>query len=145
MRAYDAHGNPTTFEVGDFVDKHQEMMLEDLKELRDSIDENAEIKASFFDLEQDLSEFEDDEEKVNKYSHEFENPYSDDLGDSMDEDIGSRNDFLSNQILEINGERINGQAPNLGLIIEIKDGKPYIKDYVRRPISWDKDDEENQE
>jgi hypothetical protein len=97
------------------------------------------LSPSFFDLDKDLSYFDDDNEKTNKYSHEFEdlsgsldsssntsfNPYN-----VSDEDLGSID--LNPRVVRIGGERINGQSPDLGLIIEFRDGKPVIKGVTNR-------------
>ena len=142
MKAYDAYGMPTTFEVGHFADSHRDEMLEDLKVIKEEIDgmDGEELSPSFFDLDNDLSYFDDDNEKTNKYSHEFVdldnslnshssntsfNPY-----DVSDEDLGSID--LNPRVVRIGGERINGQSPDLGLIIEFRDGKPIIKGVTNR-------------
>ena len=79
MKAYDAHGNPAVFEVDKIADKYDEAVLKDLEELRDSMDDEDELKASFFDLEKDLSDFQDDSEKRNKYSDELDESFSDEF------------------------------------------------------------------
>ena len=100
-------------------------LVEDLKQIKEEIDEmdGEELSPSFFDLDKDLSYFDDDKEKTNKYSHEFDesyNPYN-----ISDEDLGSID--LNPTVVEIGGERINGQSPKLGLVIEFRDGKPILK------------------
>ena len=125
MKAYNAYGEPVAFEVGNFPDENKDLMLEDLKQIKEEIDEmdGEELSPSFFDLDKDLSYFDDDKEKTNKYSHEFDesyNPYN-----ISDEDLGSID--LNPTVVEIGGERINGQSPKLGLVIEFRDGKPILK------------------
>ena len=142
MKAYDAYGMPTTFEVGHYADANRDEMLKDLREIKEEIDEleGKELKPSFFDLDRDLSYFDDDGEKINKYSHEFDN-LEDSLSsrssntslnsyDVSDEDLGSID--LNPRVVRIGGERINGQSPDLGLIIEFRDGKPIIKGVTNR-------------
>ena len=70
MKAYDAYGMPTTFEVGSFSDENRDLMFEDLEKIKEEI-KDEELSPSFFDLDKDLSYFDDDREKTNKYSHEF--------------------------------------------------------------------------
>lgn len=143
MKAYDAYGMPTTFEVGHYSDSNEDLMFEDLAEIKKEIEamDDEDISPSFFDLDKDFSYFDDDNEKTNKYSHEFKdsnlnhfdshssntsfNPY-----DISDEDLGSID--LNPRVVRIGGERINGQSPDLGLIIEIRDGKPIIKGVTNR-------------
>ena len=125
MKAYNAYGEPIGFEVGNFPDENRDLMLEDLEQIKQEIDEmdGEELSPSFFDLDKDLSYFDDDREKTNKYSHEFDerqNPYS-----ISDEDLGAID--LNPKVVEIGGERINGQSPKLGLVIEFRDGKPILK------------------
>lgn len=130
MKAYDAYGMPTSFEVGNFRDENRDLMFEDLEEIKEEIDgmDGEELSPSFFDLDKDLSYFDDDSEKTNKYSHEFEgnfNPYN-----VSDEDLGAID--LNPRVVRIGGERINGQSPDLGLIIEFRNGKPIIKGVTDR-------------
>ena len=87
MNAYDVYGNSTVFEVDDLVDNYDEAVLKDLEEIRDSMDNEGEFKASFFDLEKDVSDFQDDTEKRNKYSHEFDEDYLDDITSARGLDI----------------------------------------------------------
>ena len=121
------------------------------------------LSPSFFDLDKDLSYFNDDREKTNKYSHEFAegsdlnikissdsnikissdsyssntsyNPY-----DVSDDDLGAID--LNPKVVEIGGERINGQSPKLGLVIEFRDGKPILKGFTNRHDEDDNLDEE---
>ena len=74
MKAYNAYGEPVGFEVGNFRDENKDLMLEDLKQIKEEIDEmdGEDLSPSFFDLDKDLSYFDDDKEKTNKYSHEFD-------------------------------------------------------------------------
>lgn len=149
MKAYDAQGVPTTFEVGHFAVSNEDIMLEDLEEIKKDIDEMAdeELTPSFFDLDEDLSDIDDDEEKFNKYSHELEadfalrsnlnrssNSYSSNISFNpysvSDDDLGSID--LNPKVVEIGGERINGQSPKLGLVIEFRDGKPILKGFTNR-------------
>ena len=142
MKAYDAYGMPTTFEVGNYTDSKKDLMLKDLEEIKEEIDkrDGEELSPSFFDLDKDFSFFNDDKEKINKYSHEFEDGSLDKSSNSSnsyssntsfnpytvsDEDLGSID--LNPRVVRIGGERINGQSPDLGLIIEFRDGKPIIK------------------
>ena len=141
MKAYDSYGMPTTFEVGHYSDSNQDLMFEDLEEIKKEIEDmdGEKLSPSFFDLDKDLSYFDDDNEKTNKYSHEFEdlsgsldsssntsfNPYN-----VSDEDLGSID--LNPRVVRIGGERINGQSPDLGLVIEFRDGKPVIKGVTNR-------------
>ena len=62
MKAYDAYGNPTTFEVGAFSDENKDLMFEDLEEIKEEIDkmDGEELSPSFFDLDKDLSYLDDD-------------------------------------------------------------------------------------
>ena len=173
MKAYDSYGMPTTFEVGHFSDEHEDRMLEDLAEIKEEIDEmyGKDLSPSFFDLDKDLSYFNDDREKTNKYSHEFAdgsdlnikissdsnikissdsnikissdsyssntsyNPYN-----VSDDDLGAID--LNPKVVEIGGERINGQSPKLGLVIEFRDGKPILKGFTNRHDEDDNLDEE---
>lgn len=128
MKAYDAYGNSTTFEVGNFKNSNEDLMLEDLEDIKNEIDENTDIKPSFFDLDKDFSGF-DDEEKTNKYSHEFDPDLSQSHHSSDNVSMDNPN------IIKINGEDINGQSPNLGIIIEFKDGKPIIKQFTHDPLN----------
>ena len=142
MKAYNAYGEPTSFEVGNFPDENRDLMLEDLEQIKQEIDEmdGEELSPSFFDLDKDLSYFDDDREKTNKYSHEFDerhNPYS-----ISDEDLGAID--LNPKVVEIGGERINGQSPKLGIVIEFRDGKPILKG-VNNRILEDIDKDNNQE
>ncbi|MDO5850158.1 MAG: Mov34/MPN/PAD-1 family protein [Methanobacteriaceae archaeon] len=83
MKAYDAYGQPTTFEVGDFKDEHQDLMMEDLARIKEEIEMEESLESSsesiFIRLERAFAEDDDffddidsDLEKKNKYSHEFE-------------------------------------------------------------------------
>ena len=145
MKAYDAYGNPTTFEVGSFRDEKKDLIFEDLEQIKEEIEEmdGEELSPSFFDLDKDLSYFDDDREKTNKYSHEFEEDFGlDRFSDSYssnisfnpysvsDDDLGSID--LNPRVVEIGGERINGQSPKLGLVIEFRDGKPILKGFTNR-------------
>ena len=151
MKAYDAYGMPTTFEVGNFSDKNRDLMFEDLEEIKEEIEavEDEELSPSFFDLDKDMSYFDDDREKTNKYSHEFEDDFGlndNDINRSSsgsyssnisfnpynvsDEDLGSID--LNPKVVEIGGERINGQSPKLGLVIEFRDGKPILKGFTNK-------------
>ena len=150
MKAYDAYGMPATFEVGHFSDENRDLMYEDLEEIKEEIAEldGEELSPSFFDLDKDLSYFDDDNEKTNKYSHEFEedfgldennlkrssNSYSSNISFNpyriSDDDLGAID--LNPKVVEIGGERINGQSPNLGLVIEFRDGKPILKGFKNR-------------
>lgn len=149
MKAYDAYGMPTTFEVGHYSDSNQDLMFDDLEEIKKEIDgmEGEDLSPSFFDLDKDLSYFDDDNEKTNKYSHEFEDDNLDNSYSSnnsfnpynvSDEDLGSID--LNPRVVRIGGERINGQSPDLGLIIEFRDGKPIMKGVTNRKLE-DSDDE----
>ena len=152
MKAYDAYGNPTTFEVGNFRDENKDLMLEDLEEIKEEIDkmDGEELTPSFFDLDKDLSYFDDDREKTNKYSRELEddfglnmspNSYSSNTSfnpyNVSDDDLGSID--LNPRVVEIGGERINGQSPKLGLVIEFRDGKPILKGFTNKNLEEDKD------
>lgn len=152
MKAYDAYGNPTTFEVGNFRDESKDLMLEDLEEIKEEIDkmDGEELTPSFFDLDKDLSYFDDDREKTNKYSRELEddfglnmspNSYSSNTSfnpyNVSDDDLGSID--LNPRVVEIGGERINGQSPKLGLVIEFRDGKPILKGFTNKNLEEDKD------
>ena len=146
MKAYDAHGMPASFEVGHYADSNEDLMLKDLEVIKEEIgDVDDELSPSFFDLDKDLSFFNDAPEKTNKYSHEFEEKGLDNSFDSADsyssnasfdsygvsdDDLGSID--LNPRVVRIGGERINGQSPDLGLIIEIRDGKPIIKGVTNR-------------
>lgn len=152
MKAYDAYGNPTPFEVGNFRDESKDLMLEDLEEIKEEIDkmDGEELTPSFFDLDKDLSYFDDDREKTNKYSRELEddfglnmspNSYSSNTSfnpyNVSDDDLGSID--LNPRVVEIGGERINGQSPKLGLVIEFRDGKPILKGFTNKNLEEDKD------
>lgn len=152
MKAYDAYGNPTTFEVGNFRDENKDLMLEDLEEIKEEIDkmDGEELTPSFFDLDKDLSYFDDDREKTNKYSRELEDDFglnisSDSYSSNTsfnpynvsDDDLGSID--LNPRVVEIGGERINGQSPKLGLVIEFRDGKPILKGFTNKNLEEDKD------
>ena len=152
MKAYDAYGNPTTFEVGNFRDESKDLMLEDLEEIKEEIDkmDGEELTPSFFDLDKDLSYFDDDREKTNKYSRELEDDFglnisSDSYSSNTsfnpynvsDDDLGSID--LNPRVVEIGGERINGQSPKLGLVIEFRDGKPILKGFTNKNLEEDKD------
>ena len=160
MKAYDAYGMPTTFEVGSFSDEKRDLMFEDLEQIKEEIDgmEGEELSPSFFDLDKDLSYFDDDNEKTNKYSHEFDddlnsssnspsssNSYSSNISfnpyNVSDDDLGAID--LNPRVVRIGGERINGQSPDLGLIIEFRDGKPIIKGVTNK--SKEDSDENNSE
>lgn len=152
MKAYDAYGNPTTFEVGNFRDESKDLMLEDLEEIKEEIDkmDGEDLTPSFFDLDKDLSYFDDDREKTNKYSRELEDDFglnisSDSYSSNTsfnpynvsDDDLGSID--LNPRVVEIGGERINGQSPKLGLVIEFRDGKPILKGFTNKNLEEDKD------
>ena len=152
MKAYDAYGNPTTFEVGNFRDESKDLMLEDLEEIKEEIDkmDGEELTPSFVDLDKDLSYFDDDREKTNKYSRELEDDFglnisSDSYSSNTsfnpynvsDDDLGSID--LNPRVVEIGGERINGQSPKLGLVIEFRDGKPILKGFTNKNLEEDKD------
>ena len=152
MKAYDAYGNPTTFEVGNFRDENKDLMLEDLEEIKEEIDkmDGEDLTPSFFDLDKDLSYFDDDREKTNKYSRELEDDFglnisSDSYSSNTsfnpynvsDDDLGSID--LNPRVVEIGGERINGQSPKLGLVIEFRDGKPILKGFTNKNLEEDKD------
>ncbi len=140
MKAYNAYGEPVGFEVGSFRDENKDVMLEDLKQIKEEIDEmdGKDLSPSFFDLDKDLSYFDDDREKTNKYSHEFSDSY--DPYSISDEDLGAID--LNPTVVEIGGERINGQSPKLGLVIEFRDGKPILKGVSNKFLE---EDNENQE
>ena len=140
MKAYNAYGEPVGFEVGSFRDENKDVMLEDLKQIKEEIDEmdGKDLSPSFFDLDKDLSYFDDDREKTNKYSHEFSDSY--DPYSISDEDLGAID--LNPTVVEIGGERINGQSPKLGLVIEFRDGKPILKGVTNKFLE---EDNENQE
>ena len=55
MKAYNAYGEPVAFEVGNFPDENKDLMLEDLKQIKEEIDEmdGEELSPSFFDLDKD--------------------------------------------------------------------------------------------
>ncbi|MBP5700243.1 MAG: hypothetical protein J6W71_05310, partial [Methanobrevibacter sp.] len=121
-------------------DEKRDLILEDLEEIKEEIDrmDGKELSPSFFDLDKDLSYFDDDREKTNKYSHEFDetfDPYS-----ISDEDLGAID--LNPTVVEIGGERINGQSPKLGIVIEFRDGKPILKGVTNKFLE---EDNENQE
>ena len=152
MKAYDAYGNPTTFEVGNFRDENKDLMLEDLEEIKEEIDkmDGEDLTPSFFDLDKDLSYFDDDREKTNKYSRELEDDFglnisSDSYSSNTsfnpynvsDDDLGSID--LNPRVVEIGGERINGQSPKLGLVIEFREGKPILKGFTNKNLEEDKD------
>ncbi|MBR5504279.1 MAG: Mov34/MPN/PAD-1 family protein [Methanobrevibacter sp.] len=157
MKAYDSYGDLTTFEVGNYADDEKEEIYKDLEEIKEEMENgDKELSPSIFDLDQDLSFFDSDEEKTNKYSHELEdeiddiesnyrnhNTYSsnnlnpNDFSSNSfipfsrpvsDEDLGSID--LNPQVVRIGGEKVNGQSPNLGIIIEFRDGKPILKTYT---------------
>ena len=65
------------------------------------------------------------------------NPYN-----VSDDDLGSID--LNPRVVEIGGERINGQSPKLGLVIEFRDGKPIIKGVTNRTLEYN-DKDKNQE
>ena len=152
MKAYDSYGNLTSFEVGNFVDTEKEEIYKDLEEIKKEIEnQEGELKPSIFDLDQDLSFFDSEEEKTNKYSPELngeldtDRRYGNDFSSNMsipfsrpvsDEDLGSID--LNPQVIRIGGERVNGQSPNLGIVIEFRDGKPILKSYTN-----DSNDDEN--
>ena len=140
MKAYNAYGEPVGFEVGNFRDENKDLMLEDLKQIKEEIDEmdGEDLSPSFFDLDKDLSYFDDDKEKTNKYSHEFSENY--DPYSISDEDLGAID--LNPTVVEIGGERINGQSPKLGIVIEFRDGKPILKGVSNKFLE---EDNENQE
>lgn len=81
MRAYNAYGEPTTFEVGVFKDENHEIMLEDLAKIKEELENEEDSSESIF-IKLDKAFAEDDDdffddidldlEKKNKYSHEFE-------------------------------------------------------------------------
>lgn len=84
MKAYDSHGNPTTFEVANFKRVENDLMMEDLEEIRKEMEMEEKIgKSSSEDIftkinkafaEEDddfYNDLDNDLEKVNKYSHEF--------------------------------------------------------------------------
>ena len=157
MKAYDSYGDLTSFEVGNFVKYEDDEIYNDLEEIKEEIEnDDGELTPSIFDLDQDLSFFDSDEEKTNKYSKELEDesydmesnyrnpnayssnnlnpndfssnssiPYSRPISD---EDLGSID--LNPQVIRIGGEKVNGQSPNLGIIIEFRDGKPILKTYT---------------
>lgn len=146
MIAYDSYGNIRSFEVGNFVDGKDDEIYKDLEELRKEIEEDdGELTPSIFDLDQDLSFFDSEEVKTNKYSHELEDEFG-----NLDLDNNSSGDFTSNisypsrnvsdedlgaidlnpQVIRIGGEKVNGQSPKLGIIIEFRDGKPILKSYT---------------
>ena len=131
MKAYDAYGMPTTFEVGSFSDENRDLMFEDLEKIKEEI-EGEELSPSFFDLDKDLSYFDDDREKTNKYSHEFSDNHPSNYSSNFisDEDLGAID--LNPKVVEIGGERINGQSPQLGIVIEFRDGKPILKGFTNR-------------
>ena len=134
-----------------------------LEEIRDSMDNEGEFKASFFDLEKDVSDFQDDTEKRNKYSHEFDEDYLDDITSARGLDISvdeammlheSRGPYSANfsqdeienfynpPEIRIGGERINGQSSDLSIIIEFRDGKPVLKNYTnKKKYKYDDKDE----
>lgn len=144
MKAYDSYGNLTSFEVGNFVDTEKEEIYKDLEEIKKEIEnQEGELKPSIFDLDQDLSFFDSEEEKTNKYSPELngeldtDRRYGNDFSSNMsvpfsrsvsDEDLGSID--LNPQVIRIGGERVNGQSPNLGIVIEFRDGKPILKSFT---------------
>lgn len=144
MKAYDAYGMPSRFEVGNYSDSNQDLIFEDLKEIKEELDEigEEELNPSFFDLDKDLSYFDDDREKTNKYSHEFDGSNLDSSNNSFkqsnnyspynvsDDELGSID--LNPKVVEIGGESINGQSPKLGIVIEFRDGKPILKGFKNR-------------
>jgi len=145
MKAYDSYGDLTSFEVGNFVDAEKEEIYKDLEEIKEEIEnQDGELKPSIFDLDQDFSFFDSDEEKTNKYSAELDSNVEDLISNNpddyssntslafsrpvSDEDLGSID--LNPQVFRIGGERVNGQSPNLGIVIEFRDGKPILKSYT---------------
>lgn len=86
MNAYDNYGNPTTFEVANFKREENDLMMNDLAEIKkelemeDSLNKSSsediftKINKAFAEDSDDFYDnFDDELEKVNKYSHEFEN------------------------------------------------------------------------
>ena len=160
MVAYDSYGNISGFELGNFVDMEEDEIYKDLEEIREEIEnDEGELTPSIFDLDQDLSFFDSEEVKTNKYSHELEDEFDyfdsnesnlDDIGSDKgfddfssnnslphsrplsDEDLGSID--LNPQVIRIGGEKVNGQSPNLGIIIEFRDGKPILKSYTKESL-----------
>lgn len=117
-------------------------------------------------MEKDLSDFQDDSEKRNKYSHELDESYLDELDDitsargldiSVDEAMmlhESRGPYSANfsrdemenfynpPEIRIGGERINGQSSDLSIVIEFRDGKPVLKNYTnKKRYEYDDEDE----
>lgn len=82
MNAYDAYGNPTSFEVGEFEDNSLNIMFEDLAKIKKELEsENTSLSEDIFtkldkafsdDNDDFYDNLDDDLEKVNKYSIEFE-------------------------------------------------------------------------
>lgn len=82
MNAYDAYGNPTSFEVGEFDDNSLNIMFEDLAKIKKELEsENTSLSEDIFtkldkafsdDNDDFYDNLDDDLEKVNKYSIEFE-------------------------------------------------------------------------
>ena len=60
------------------------------------------------------------------------NPYN-----VSDDDLGAID--LNPKVVEIGGERINGQSPKLGLVIEFRDGKPILKGFSNKYLEDEND------
>lgn len=80
MNAYDSNGDPITFEVGKFRKEVDDLMLEDLAEIQKELEEDngfsedlfTKLDKAFSDDDDFYDSLNDDSEKVNKYSDEFD-------------------------------------------------------------------------
>ncbi|MCQ2977568.1 MAG: Mov34/MPN/PAD-1 family protein [archaeon] len=80
MNAYDSNGDPITFEVGKFRKEEDDLMLEDLAEIQKELEEDngfsedlfTKLDKAFSDDDDFYDSLNDDSEKVNKYSDEFD-------------------------------------------------------------------------
>ncbi|MCQ2964567.1 MAG: Mov34/MPN/PAD-1 family protein [archaeon] len=83
MEAYDINGDSTTFEVARFKEEKEDLMMEDLAEIKKEIENDesslsedifTKINKAFADDDDDFYDnFDDELEKVNKYSEKSEN------------------------------------------------------------------------
>ena len=83
-------------------------------------------------------EMDNDRRYGNVFSSNMSIPFSRHVSD---EDLGAID--LNPQVIRIGGERVNGQSPNLGIVIEFRDGKPILKSYTND--SNDDEDLNNQD
>lgn len=134
MQAYDSYGNLATFDVGNFEDINQDLVLDDLAEIEQEMKESGELD--------DEADFDDGDENDENVSSSNMNFVKDNIAHQTNDSSVHPNSPKGNPhninndstVFEINGQRVSAQNPNVDIVIEIpKDGgKPIIKNIIKK-------------